>query len=153
MKKMQQVIIGGLISLALSLIGAITAHAQRLDAIYVAPKMIFSKQTGDMESTTWRRDGGVWSVLGGSDKDTNFGFGIALGNDFSYSTSYPVRVETEYVYHGLTEYSKGPASVPVLGSTISQHFKVKAHTLMVNGFFDIDLGSSFVPYVGGGLGA
>lgn len=145
----------GLFALALAVgLSATPAPAQELNSMYVTPKILFSKTTGDMSKAHWLNDGWTRGALGGDDKDDDFGFGLAFGNDFSFSTAYPVRLEAEYIYHGESKFSKGPDIVPVNGVMrhASQSFKITAHTLMVNGFYDINIDSVITPYVGGGLG-
>lgn len=144
----------GLFALALTVgLSAAPASAQEFNSMYVTPKILFSKTTGDMSKAHWIN--GVWraGALGGSDKDDGFGFGLAFGNDFSYSTAYPIRLEAEYIYHGESKFKKGPSIIELNGlQHASQSFKIKAHTLMVNGFYDINIDSVITPYVGGGLG-
>ncbi|MDR3038419.1 MAG: outer membrane beta-barrel protein, partial [Candidatus Adiutrix sp.] len=89
-------------------------------------------------------------VPGGSQDDTSFGLGVAVGSDLSYSTAYPIRVEAEYLYHGKQSFNNGPHLVD--GRLVSQTYDVSAHSLMANGFFDISTATAFTPYVGGGLG-
>ncbi len=144
---------GGLFAAALALALPVTeAPAQEFNSLYVTPKILYGWQTGDLSDSKWRN--GVWSsgVLGGDDEDSNFGFGLAFGNDFSFSTSYPVRLEAEYIYHGDNSFSKGPSLID--GTRVAkQSYNVKAHTLMVNAFYDINLDTFLTPYIGGGLGA
>lgn len=146
----------GLFALALTVgLPAAQAPAQEFNSMYIAPKIVFSRKTGDMSSAKWFNDDG-WSrgVLGGSDHDNSFGFGLAIGNDFSLYAGYPIRMEFEYVYHGEGKFGNGPSVIYNNTKTqiASQSFKIKAHSFMVNGFYDIDLGAIATPYVGGGLG-
>lgn len=146
----------GLFALALTTgLSATAATAQECNAVYVTPKIIFSKQEGSMDRASWvRPDGQRTRILGGSDRDDDFGFGVSVGNDFSYSTDYPVRVEVEYLYHGEGKFSKGPRVFQYGGTShvFSHDFKTKAHSLMLNAFYDINIDSIITPYVGGGLG-
>jgi Opacity protein and related surface antigens len=147
----------GLFALALTMgLSAASAPAQELNSFYVTPKILYSKQTGDMSNANWTQNGWSRGVLGGEEKDGGFGFGLAFGNDFSYSTAYPIRVEAEYIYHGEGQFGKGPSIVNALDNAgnyvASQKFKIKAHSLMVNGFYDINMDSAFTPYIGGGIG-
>lgn len=131
------------------------AHAQQIDSIYITPKVLFSYQTGDLAPAKWR-DQGDWtnSVLGGSEKDQNFGFGLAVGTDLGYSSELPVRLEGEYVYRSKGKFSKGPKTVSGRNftGTAQQSFEVTAHSLMANAFYDINTDSAITPYFGLGLG-
>lgn len=145
----------GIMAAVLSLAAPMAASAQQIDSLYITPRLIYSYQMGDMSAAKWRN--GAWSasVLGGEEKDKNFAFGLAVGTDLGYSSDWPVRVEGEYVYRGKAEFSKGPKTVAGIGggiNTASQKFEVKAHSLMVNAFYDFNTASSFTPYLGAGLG-
>lgn len=146
----------GLFALALTVaLPAAPAPAQEFNSMYIAPKVVFSRKTGDMSNAKWINSSG-WSkgVLGGSDHDNGFGFGLAVGNDFSLYSGYPIRMEFEYVYHGEGKFDSGNSVIYNNTAThiASQSFDIKAHTFMINGFYDIDLGAIVTPYVGGGLG-
>ncbi len=65
--------------------------------------------------------------------------GIHIGQDF--------RVEAEAAYR-VADYDQATAG----GTTVTATNDLKMATGMVNLFYDVDLGSSFVPYVGAGLG-
>ena len=155
---MKKIIISGFLILTLALIGPVaSALAQELNSLYITPKILYTKQKGDMTGGNWVQNGWNKGVLSGEDDDTNFGFGVALGNDFSYSSSLPIRGEVEYVYHGDAGFKKGPSVVfgtPGGGDArvASHEFDVKAHSLMANAFYDFNIDSIITPYVGGGIG-
>lgn len=146
----------GIWALALALLlPAAPAEAMEIGTFYLTPRVIYSYQTGDMASTRWNGGGPFRAgIVGGEDNDSRFGFGLALGADLSYATSYPVRVEVEYIYHGAGEFKKGPRSFTANGRTYSasQEYEVKAHSLMANVFYDFNTNSTLTPYIGGGLG-
>lgn len=147
----------GLFALALTVgLSAAPASAQEFSSLYVTPKVLYSRQSGDMSKANWTQNGWSRGVLEGKEKDDSFGFGLALGNDFSYSSAYPFRLEAEYVYHGEGKFGKGPSIVNSLDNAgnyiASQKFNIKAHSLMVNGFYDVNMDSAFTPYIGGGIG-
>lgn len=144
----------GLMAALLSLAAPAVASAQQIDSIYVTPRLIYSYQMGDMSPAKWRNGDWSASALGGEEKEKNFAFGLAVGTDLGYASEWPVRIEGEYVYRSEAEFSKGPSSVSLNGTllTASQRFKVKAHSLMVNAFYDFNTASSFTPYIGAGLG-
>lgn len=108
-------------------------------------------QKGDMEKSRWHNGGWTLGTLGGEDTDTNLGAGLAVGTDLSYSTSYPIRLEGEYMYRGKAEWEKGPKSVSGAG-TAYQGFDVRSHSLMANAYYDFLNESVLTPYVGLGLG-
>ena len=113
------------LSLALGL--AAPAAAQDLSSFYVTPKVMGSYQKAEMN--------------GGSEKGSVLGLGVSLGTDLSYSSSLPVRLETEYLYHGNQTFSVG-----------NQNHDISAHSIMGNIFLDLQTDTEFTPYVGGGLG-
>jgi len=143
----------GLLALTLSFgWPALEAKAQEFNSIYVAPRLIYSKQNGDMSKATYSDGLDSFRALGGEDSDTNFGLGVALGLDLSYSTAYPVRVEAEYVYRSEASFKNSPRKIGGTGVSASQSFKVAAHSLMANAFYDINTDTPLTPYFGGGLG-
>jgi len=113
------------LSLALGL--AAPAAAQDFSSFYVTPKVMSSYQKAEMN--------------GGSEKGSVLGLGVSLGTDLSYSSSLPIRLETEYLYHGNQTFSVG-----------NVNHDISAHTIMGNIFLDLQTDTEFTPYVGGGLG-
>ena len=93
--------------------------------------------------------------LGGTvDYDKGYGFSFMLG----YALGNGLRVEAEggYINNGFQEINVNTpgAFVTQLGSGENKlKGDLSALTLMMNAYYDIDLGSNLVPYVGGGLGA
>ncbi len=149
----------GLVALALTLAAPVTmAPAQEINSIYVTPKLSYVYQKGDMSSGNWHNGGWHTGAVGGNDNDNGFGIGVAVGTDLGYYYEVPVRVELEYMYRTEAEFGQGARSVSVFGAggpatlTASQNFKVSAHSLMANGFFDINTQTDFTPYLGAGLG-
>ncbi len=143
----------GIMAVVLSLgLSGMEASAQEFNSIYVAPRFIYSKQTGDMSKAHYNIGPAAIGILGGEDDDNNFGLGIALGTDLSYSTELPVRLEAEYTYRGQATFKNGPKWVAGYPLYADQSFDVKAHTLMANAFYDINTETAFTPYVGAGLG-
>jgi len=114
--------------LALSLILAAPAAAQDLSSLYLTPKIMASYQKAEMNT--------------GHERSSIFGLGLSLGTDLSYSSSVPIRVEAEYLYHGNETYSRAG----------HDSHDLSAHSIMANGFFDIQTDTALTPYVGGGLG-
>jgi len=116
-----------ILALSLALGSAAPAAAQDLSTLYVTPKILASYQKADMS--------------GGHERNSVFGLGLSVGTDLSYSSSLPIRVEAEYLYHGSEDFSAG-----------GYNHDVSAHSLMANAFLDIQTDTDLTPYVGGGLG-
>jgi opacity protein-like surface antigen len=113
------------LTLALGL--AAPAAAQDFSSFYVTPKLMTSYQKADMN--------------GGHERSSVFGLGFAVGTDMSFSSSLPLRVEAEYIYHGNQTFDSPGA-----------RHDVTAHSLMANAFFDFQTDTVFTPYAGGGVG-
>lgn len=77
-------------------------------------------------------------------------FGVALGYDFQ-QLGAPIRAEIEYSYRSDFDYDADPlfSNAAVTTSATSN---LNSHTVMLNAYYDIDTGTRFTPYVGGGLG-
>ena len=115
------------LSLTLALTLAAPAAAQDLSSFYVTPKLLGSYQKADMN--------------GGHERNAVFGLGASVGTDLSYSSSLPLRLEAEYLYHGNETFSKGGESIDL-----------SAHSILGNAFFDFQTDTALTPYIGGGLG-
>jgi len=122
-----------ILALVLALGWAGSAAAQDLSSFYVTPKIMTSYQKAD------------FSGNGGSERSAVFGLGVSVGTDLSYSSSLPVRMEIEYLYHGNQTFNH--ASTAGTGSN-----DVSAHSFLANAFIDISTDTAFTPYVGAGLG-
>jgi opacity protein-like surface antigen len=116
-----------ILALGLVLGLAAPAAAQDMSSFYVTPKIMTSYQKAEMSDV--------------NEKGSVFGLGVSLGTDLSYSSSLPIRVETEYIYHGNQTFTRG-----------SDNHDISSHTIMGNAFLDIHTDTDFTPYVGGGLG-
>lgn len=110
--------------------------------MYITPKFIDSLQNS--------------GSVGGSDglssqTHNSLGGGIAVGLHMRNMTesSVPMRFEFEYATRGNTrsEWNAGLNNRQDLKATW------QVQTFQVNGYWDIDTGSAFTPYVGAGLGA
>lgn len=154
MKKL--LIKGGLVALSLCLgLPVGNAMAQDFSSVYVTPRLIYSIQNGDMNSTRWDGGGSYYnSILNKDVNSKRFGVGISAGLDFEYIYALPLRVELEYAYHGKGKFDSGWKRnfYGTNDYNAKQVFNVKAHTFMVNAFYDIKTNSPVSPYVGGGLG-
>ena len=92
---------------------------------------------------------------GGTSIDSEFNTGFAFGGAVGYAHSSGFRGEV------AVEYRKNDADslaintllgTPFGGASFSAEGDVSTVTGMVNGYFDIDLGSGFVPFIGAGIG-
>lgn len=134
----------GLAALALALASPVTmAPAQEISSLYITPKFFYSFQKGDLSSAHAEGQ----SYLGGGDDDQNLGIGVSVGTDFAYYYDTPVRLELEYLYHTEGQFTKRNRYVPA-----GQEFKVRAHSFLINGFYDFHTETQYTPYVGLGLG-
>jgi opacity protein-like surface antigen len=115
------------LSLTLALGLAAPAAAQDVSSFYVTPKIMTSLQQVEMN--------------GGNERASVFGLGLSVGSDLSYSTSLPLRLEAEYLYHGNETYTKS-----------SNTHDLSAHSILANVFFDLQTDTAFTPYLGGGGG-
>ncbi|MDR2935025.1 MAG: outer membrane beta-barrel protein [Candidatus Adiutrix sp.] len=114
------------LTLALGL--AAPAAAQDMSSFYVTPKIMASYQTVDMHT--------------GDERSSVLGFGGSVGSDLSYSTSWPLRLEAEYLYHGNETFSR-PTDCTI---------DLSAHSFLANAFLDLNTDTALTPYLGGGLG-
>ncbi|MDR2827651.1 MAG: porin family protein [Candidatus Adiutrix intracellularis] len=125
-----------LILTALTVVASVTPlAAQDLSSFYVTPKVLYSYQSGNVNGP----------AVGGEYSKSVFGLGLSVGTDFSYSTSLPIRLEVEYLYHGKNKFDN-------VNNNVIQSFDISSHSFLANAFFDIDIDTAFTPYVGGGLG-
>lgn len=78
-------------------------------------------------------------------------FGAAVGVNF-VKFGAPVRAEVEYDYRTGFGYSPNPNFTNAGIATKSTN-TLNTQTVLVNAFYDINTGTKFTPFVGGGLGA
>ena len=108
--------------------------------VYVTPKFIDSLQN----------TGSVGGDDGVSSKTRNsVGGGVAVGLHMREYSGMPLRVEFEYATRTKTNAS--------WDSGLNRDMNLKAawqvQTFQFNGYWDIDTGTNFTPYVGAGIGA
>lgn len=110
--------------------------------MYITPKFIDALQNTGSVGGSDGLSSQTWNSVGA---------GIAVGLNLREFTEVgaPIRVELEYA-------SRGKLKSEWNGS-IGARNQVKAawqvQTFMLNGYWDIDTGSAFTPYLGAGLGA
>lgn len=122
--------------------------------VYLAPKFVYSYQRIDNAEMKVEVEGlGSESDGLDSEKDSSFGGAIAIGYDFNPNFKAPVRLEVEYAMRSESEgeysysYYSGPDLYRESGS-----MKFNIQSVFLNLFYDIETGTPFTPYVGGGLG-
>lgn len=113
--------------------------------VYVSPKLIYGLTQMSGVKVNIDAD----SLRIGNKTDSTFGASVAAGYDFSKQFNLPVRAELEFA--GFTE-AEAKRSFRDGGDhhKLKQTFNIK--TLFVNAYWDIETGTQFTPYVGGGLG-
>lgn len=122
--------------------------------VYIAPKLIYSYHKIDDSKLKLDSDGNV-SDFGSLDSksDSAFGGSFAVGYDLQQNMNIPIRAEIEYA---LRSESKGKYSRPyddgsgLIKGSGSMNFKVQS--VFLNIYYDIETGTKFTPYLGGGLG-
>lgn len=127
---------------ALLCVLALPCVASAEGGMYITPKFIDSLQnTGS---------------LGGNDglssqTHNSLGGGIAIGMNMRNMTEsgVPMRFEFEYATRGNT-HSEWNASY---GNRHDVKATWQVQTFQINGYYDIDTGSAFTPYIGAGIGA
>ncbi|MGJ3522700.1 outer membrane protein [Nitratidesulfovibrio sp. D1] len=89
--------------------------------------------------------------------------GLTLGYDFDKRFNMPVRVELDYTLRGKASDTNQQNDLPwqytspVYGdftgpTSVRMKNSLRLQTLMLNAWWDIDTGTAFTPYIGGGLG-
>lgn len=152
--KMKKVL--GLLAMAAILVIPNVARAGDQLGIYVTPKFIYgyTQMDGFKGSNHEVATGISESETFGSQHDDAFGGALAIGYDFDKQFDVPIRAEIEYsilskveAKRSSMEYDHGQ---PDWYSKNKQTFGIQ--TLFLNAYWDIDTGTAFTPYVGGGLG-
>lgn len=115
------------------------SFAQAETGFYVTPKLVFNYQHNKSDISYH----GVH--LSDSKSSGRLGGALAAGYNFMPNFSQPLRAELEYGMYGYNRMHKSYSA----GSVTS---KFGVQTLLVNGYWDFARFSSFVPYVGAGLG-
>jgi outer membrane autotransporter protein len=122
--------------------------------VYIAPKFIYSYQRIDNAEMKLDETGiGSESVGLSSEKDSSFGGAFAIGYDFQQNFGTPIRAEIEYAMRSESEGDFSDAYyIDSFLIKESGSMKFSVQSVFVNLYFDIDTGTQFTPYVGGGLG-
>jgi len=123
--------------------------------IYVAPKLSYNYVVMDKLRMELYRPSGDRDSLSKGKNDDSFGLALAVGYDFDKRLGVPVRTELEYSYlgraSGSAAYREDLPSIPAIG-TVTYKQKMNIQTVFLNAYFDINTGTPFTPYIGGGIG-
>ncbi|MGB9153657.1 MAG: outer membrane beta-barrel protein [Alphaproteobacteria bacterium] len=137
-----------LAALAVAMFGASAAQAADLP-IYGELKSGISFQSLDNVTNTTDVANPA-PVATTSQGNTVGAFGAAAGLNFA-KWGAPVRAEVEYDYRTDFGYNPNPnftnAGIPTKSTNT-----LNTQTVLFNGYYDIDTGTKFTPFVGGGLG-
>jgi len=121
-----------------------TFAAAEVYGVYFTPKFLVGIQsTGDFTKS---------NLLGASfDRYSQavFGGALAAGYNFAPKFNVPIRTELEFALRSSTSNSKSGGG---WASSYSTKYLSNISTLFLNAYFDIDTGTPFTPFVGGGLG-
>lgn len=90
----------------------------------------------------------------GSISKGKFAGALNLGYNFKYDYAIPVRAELSFTLRGNLDKEKNKSIIDEDGDVLHSKERTKArmNTLMVNGYYDIETGTAFTPFVGAGLG-
>ena len=139
----------------LALPGLAFAEDAKPMGIYVGGHLGMSVENFSGRNFSDLGSGVNWSQ--GSDTDTVFGGGLAVGYDFDPQFNVPVRLELDYTARTRGEV-KSSGVIDDFAITGEGPFdaakkdSVSLQTLMLNAWVDIPTGTAFTPYLGGGMG-
>ena len=141
-------------ALALCLVVPLGAHAEGSGNGWYVSGNVGAAVAGAMDSTGETEDVGEGGVLITSrakaelTTDTGFGLDAAVGHAWGN-----LRLEGEVSWSRLEVDELKLDESPNLEVDVEWGGEVSALGLMANGWYDIDTGTQWVPYIGGGLGA
>ena len=140
--------------LCLMVFSASTAFAADQIGIYLQPKLVYGLTQiegvkGYLDVDSSLGSGSTSGKVIGSKTDDAFGGSLALGYDFSKQFNIPLRAELEYSAFSDVE-SRRNTQVFAVDAKVKT--KIGIQTLFVNAYWDIDTGTSWQPYLTGGLG-
>lgn len=127
-------------------------QAADLGGFYIAPKFFWSHQMQDNSkiTTDWMTPQPTSFGVRSTSTDA-WGGALALGYDFKSGFGLPIRAELEYAARSQAKGTTmaGPDDVD---KTVLNSRKINVNTLFANVFYDFNTGTSFTPYIGGGIG-
>lgn len=133
----------GLLLLFLCLFVPAQAKAEQY-GIYVTPKLIYGVENFKMKQSVSNA-----TLNMGSHSESTFGGALALGYDFGFQGTLPIRAELEYAT--FTEV-KATDSGHAAGRSYDASGKLDVDSLFINAYYDFHNETRFTPYVGGGFG-
>ena len=120
--------------------------AAEIHGVYIAPKFLLGIQDSGTISTSG--DTGGLKFFRQYNQAV-FGGALAVGYNFASKFNVPVRTEIEFA---LRSNSSNKRDGSVAGNWWSAKQTTNLSTLFFNAYFDINTGTPFTPYIGGGLG-
>lgn len=153
---MNKIIIASLFS-GVGFISLPSFATQDLSGFYLSGKVggsavHLANQSYSYKDLDYPQDNIKWS--GGSNNDTVFGGGIAVGYNFYPQFSLPVRTELEFYARGKasSKYNLWRESAGAFSGREDIKNEITLSSLMLNAYYDFRNDSSFTPYVSAGLG-
>ena len=147
-----RVIAIGFATIAASVLGSPARAEEAPIPAYIALKAGVSFDSVDgIKNTSANPTGAVLATVNQtSHSDTTGVFGVAAGLNFK-KWGAPVRAEVEYAYRTDYNYNPNPNFTNAATPTKSTN-TLTTQTVLVNAYYDIETGTKFTPFVGGGLG-
>ena len=143
-------ILGVLLLVGMMVTPTIASAGEQI-GVYVAPKFVYGLTQMDSAKQSWTDsasgDSGTERI--GSKTDDTFGGSLAIGYDFDKKFGVPIRAEVEYAAFSEAETKRSYSDI---GERITMKQKFNIQTLFLNAYWDIDTGTQFTPYIGGGIG-
>lgn len=133
----------GFLLLLLCLVAPVQAGAEQF-GLYLTPKLIYGVEKFKMKESVPN----ATLDMGSHSKDV-FGGALAVGYDFGFQSSMPIRAELEYAT--FTE-AKGSDSGYGAGKGYDASGKLDVSSLFVNAYYDFHNETRFTPYLGAGIG-
>jgi len=126
--------------------------AAEVHGVYIAPKFLLGIQdSGQLSRSGTRITGpGINIEMFDQHSQAVFGGALAVGYNFAPKCNIPIRAEIEYALRSNSGNSKD-GNVLSLANWSTKH-TLNISTLFLNAYFDINTGTAFTPYIGGGLG-
>jgi outer membrane autotransporter protein len=127
--------------------GLFAANAQALEFTpYVGAKVKYVDMSNDYNES-WEDGSASVNV-----DDNVWGGSLAAGLSTKINSG-AIRAELEYNKNGDAEKKFGLADMGIDADTdVETKFKLKTQSVMLNAYYDIDTGTQFTPFVGGGIG-
>jgi len=139
----------GILCLVLAAFFVLPAFAEaEVHGVYIAPKFLLGIQdSGQVSSPRIFNDHGgrAYQQYG----QAVFGGALAVGYNFAPKFNVPVRTEIEFALRSNSSNTKDGSDGGVGWNTKQT---TNLSTLFFNAYFDINTGTPFTPYLGGGLG-